>query len=800
MNIDRNILKNIIATTKNVSNKTGSLVRGIHRQVELRNWVTIETFALPPIPIQRLGEWHLVSLLTVARKNESDVECYVTPWGIIEWSFSDKKVINKLNLRSKQEANSLWQSQLIPIQAADLSISLTPEIKTMRENNLFSAIDSFCSQTNRNKEDFAQLAKHYSGLLPQEIYSYYHDLVPESREWLIADVPAISLEIDNKKPEEIKPHQVNFLGVEPSAKLPTDLSNNFTNWFQQCNQITQVIIEENQELGEQVLQLLRQINKRRMLPGFRLAFVGEFSRGKSSLINRLLDRNILPEGALPTTATITSIMANSEEKMTVKTAEKIDIRPVEESSWEELLATDQKGSEQDVLAHRVQISLNNDWLQALNAEIIDTPGAGDLNEQRANLVSSLLNECDAAILLISATSPFSMTEAFFLEQEVIGRHVPRLIVAVSKLDLIAIHERTKVMEVISQRLAQIANNILILPTYPIDELQSESEVLATLKMQIESLVSQGDRQIWRSRQVSEQLSDWLNQIIIIAQDVISGIHVKTTEKKQLLRQVDNEIEKAELSWENIRLEMDKRRLKRTQEISNKVMTNQEELRENLEFEMQKVQDLKSWWEKELPFRLRRELTIISRKYENLLLNLLAQDIDWLQREVERVFPSNIKPNNPISPLDTEINFSLEEQDLTNVQKYRILTRIGSTAAMIGGSILGGPIGMAASTGILLFSEQYLNREVNKQRQVLSEDLKLVLNRTFDVYCQQISQRLRQLYQKVLDNTAKDHKTWKMTKKAAFSLELSSSNNEQTWQAMIDKASSLREEIISSLSI
>ncbi|MCM0589079.1 MAG: dynamin family protein [Gloeotrichia echinulata DEX184] len=455
MNVDRNLLRQLSTETTIQQNGIASLPRGIHRLSDLRDWVTFETVALAPIPVQRLDEWGIISLLTVPKNSKDKTEGYATPWAVVEWSLATMQVVKKLDLRLIKANNPLWQPQVISTQPADTSVNLTPPIRTLRENTLFSVIDNFCSSISKSKEDFLNLAKYYSGLLPKEFYLYYHDLVPESKEWLLPNVPAISLEVVNSKEENISLDKLKLQVPETPIKVPSDLTDRLDNWFKQCTVITSSLSSENQELGKRMSLLLTAIDKRRILPGFRLAFVGEFSRGKSYLINRLLDRNILPEGILPTTATLTSIVAGSEEQMEVRVGGKVDIRPLEEGSWEELLATDQAGSDKEVFAG-VRISLNHEWLRSLDTEIIDTPGAGDLSDRRANMVSDLLNQCDAAVLLVSATSPFSMTEAAFLEQEVIGRHVPRIIVAVSKLDMIPPEERAKVMQNICHRITNVA--------------------------------------------------------------------------------------------------------------------------------------------------------------------------------------------------------------------------------------------------------------------------------------------------------------------------------------------------------
>lgn len=799
MNIDRNLLKQVSAKVSTKQNGIVLLPRGIHRHIELRDWVTLETVALAPIPVQRLGEWGLVSLLTVPKKNENGVDGYATPWAVVEWSLATMQVVKKLDLRPIKANNSLWESKVIINQPADTSVNLTTQLRTLRENALFSTLDNFCSSKSRSKEDFAELAKHYSGLLARDFYLYYHDLVPESKEWLVTDVPAISIEVVNTKPEENSLEQVDFEKSKTPSKIPSDLTDNLANWFKQCTEITDYLSSEDKELGERMSALLADIEKRLMLPGFRLALVGEFSRGKSYLINRLIGRNILPEGPLPTTATLTSIVAGSEEQMEVRVGGEIDIRPLKEASWEELLATDQAGFDQEVFAV-VRISLNHEWLRVLDAEIIDTPGAGDLNDERANMVSDLLNQCDAAVLLISATSPFSMTEAAFLEQEVIGRHVPRIMVAVSKLDLIPPEERAKVMQNICHRITNVANNIPILPTFPIEESQKEEDALANIITQIESLVAQGERRVWRTRQVSEQLRDWLSQMSEIAQEAVSTIRMNAEERKRSLHQADNELEKADINWENIRVELDTLRLKRAKEIRHKVTAHKEELIENLEYEIQRTPDLKLWWERDLPFRLRRELIILSRKFENFLLKFLAQDVEWLQNKVAKLFNTTVKQQVFKEQENIGIHFELENRDITDVQKYRLFTRIGSTGAMITGSILAGPIGIAASTGVLLVSEQYLNKELDTQRQILLKELKRVVDASIDKYCQLVSERLRKLYQELIDDMESEQAAWKTAKKAALNIEKINTHNEQNWQQIIELAINLKQEISSTLSV
>ena len=87
-------------------------------------------------------------------------------------------------------------------------------------------------------------------------------------------------------------------------------------WNKKCLKLAETIGCDD------LIMALTELNVRWKLPGFGLAFVGEFSRGKSTLINHLLGRDILPVGAKPTTGTLVSIVAGETEKMEVLTPEK----------------------------------------------------------------------------------------------------------------------------------------------------------------------------------------------------------------------------------------------------------------------------------------------------------------------------------------------------------------------------------------------------------------------------------------------------------------------------------------------
>jgi ribosome biogenesis GTPase A len=180
-----------------------------------------------------------------------------------------------------------------------------------------------------------------------------------------------------------------------ASEVMVNTDEHIESWIERCLRLAEAIscIE--------IITALTELDVRWQFPGFRLAFVGEFSRGKSTLINRLLERDLLPTGAKPTTGTLVSMLPGTTEQMEVCTPNNGWIaRPIEESSWRDLLASEQDKDDQQQLT-QVRLTLDHLWLRAIDVELIDTPGAGDLNGNRTALLCDLLSRCDAAVILVN---------------------------------------------------------------------------------------------------------------------------------------------------------------------------------------------------------------------------------------------------------------------------------------------------------------------------------------------------------------------------------------------------------------
>ena len=168
---------------------------------------------------------------------------------------------------------------------------------------------------------------------------------------------------------------------------------------------------------------------------FKLVVVGEFSRGKSTFVNALLGRKILPASKNPTTAVISkivygdrpkySILYKKEEQPQILSEEKfLDIvAPPEsdESDPDDVRENFARQQEIDKIDH-AEISYPLPFCRD-NVEIVDTPGTNDLNVGRIEITYGYLNQADSCIFVLSATQPLTKSEEKFLTERVLGNKI-----------------------------------------------------------------------------------------------------------------------------------------------------------------------------------------------------------------------------------------------------------------------------------------------------------------------------------------------------------------------------------------
>lgn len=551
---------------------------------------------------------------------------------------------------------------------------------------------------------------------------------------------------------------------------------------------------------EETVTHLETLDVHLRLPHFRIAFIGMFSCGKSTLINRLLGRSVLPSREYPTTAAITSIVAGAEEQMEIyrsNNALEQKIRSIKEESWHDFLLDDRLSQARTF--PQIRVTLKHAWLSALNIEIVDTPGVDDLNDAHAVLVSETLSQCDAALLVVNAAFPLSLTEMEFLKQKVLGYHVARVIVVVTKIDTIAVSERANVFNRICERVAQVSSSILVLPSYPIGVSTTE-ETLENVRLSIEEIATNNHRHDQRNRQAAEITLEHLHHLIDYGHMALASVRMDKEKREKNFRQAREEMYAMTSRWNDLLIEMEKRRSRLYDQLHQMLFDARDQLVKTALDEILQAVDLKLWQEKFFRY-LRREFLALAHKSQSLLMNAITEDIDWLENSVLQLFGINTSYSNVGTVKSLELKPDIQET-MVDLRGWYIFVRFVSgtisTICDIAFSPLtiGGDINQLIST----FSEVFFNTKADQRRLQLSHDIEQGIDQNIEEYALRMSMLLQQIYIKVFQDVKQTQNAWETARFTILQASQDSMTDEKWWEHIVAEATLLRDNILAALTL
>lgn len=221
-------------------------------------------------------------------------------------------------------------------------------------------------------------------------------------------------------------------------------------------------------LGEEFAEHLREWDKaitKRRTEAFSLVVLGDFKRGKSTIINAILGKSIAPVNVAPETFTINSISygETSKAEAVLKNGQRITLT-AEDLAREKLEKLMRAFPE---TLDYIDIKDNADILKEIR--IVDTPGLSDLDCLDKQVQDYLVN-ADAVIYVASALSPFSESEQFFLASHIRPLSFSKLYVLVNMIDAMNTRDDIdKILNRINERCEAIMPNAFVYGVSGIDE-------------------------------------------------------------------------------------------------------------------------------------------------------------------------------------------------------------------------------------------------------------------------------------------------------------------------------------------
>ena len=192
-----------------------------------------------------------------------------------------------------------------------------------------------------------------------------------------------------------------------------------------------------EELGtNRVAEEARELAARVSEGRFYVACIGQFKRGKSTLINALIGAPVLPVGFIPVTAVPTVIRFGEQRRARVR---------ARDGSWREIAVLDlgeyvseEYNPENSKGIVGVEVFVPSPLLAA-GMCLVDTPGLGSVFTGNTAATEAFIPHIDAALVVVGADPPLAGEELALVKA--VARHVEDLILVINKADRTTDEER-----------------------------------------------------------------------------------------------------------------------------------------------------------------------------------------------------------------------------------------------------------------------------------------------------------------------------------------------------------------------
>jgi GTP-binding protein EngB required for normal cell division len=411
-----------------------------------------------------------------------------------------------------------------------------------------------------------------------------------------------------------------------------------------CDQFQIVSLNRQIEACENLLQQDQLID---------VAILGQFKSGKSSFLNSLIGKPILPVGVIPVTTTITRVQYGKRERAVVRHFDgqhtEVDFEAIEEFT-----------SEAKNPANRRNVEVVDIELPSLEKyaglRIVDTPGLGSILKYHMEISENWLPEVGCALLAISSDRPLAENDLQLIRD--LRRHTPKIVLLLTKADLLSPEQQKEVVHFFRTALQK--------------ELHEEFPIfLYSTRQETERWKRRLENEVLRPLSINreEEFSNILqHKVQSLGKGCLSYLEIvlKTSlqadfDREQLRHQILNEKVNYELIREEISLVARENSLQTRELIKNYLEKFHEpQLKKKLTEMLQK--ELPSW---------KGNIGKLTRRYEDWRREVLTEEIDRISKTEYKHFLGTLKKAHASLSRSLEAFRGLLNQNIEKVLGLRL---------------------------------------------------------------------------------------------------------------------------------
>ena len=429
---------------------------------------------------------------------------------------------------------------------------------------------------------------------------------------------------------------------------------------------------------------------------YKILVLGEFKRGKSTLVNALLGRSIVPIDVLPETATLNEVVYSDTPFVKVFYSNGLVEDGILSAEFLQRFSASAENS-QAHLVDKIQMGYPLPFLQD-KITLVDTPGVADLDETRCDVTYQIIPQANAVIFLLDANTPLTQSEKDFLVDRLIPQGIDNILFLLNKYDFIDEEEDEGFLEEVEHRLRitlkdEAGNDLLkeirILPIsakmaleghiYDKESLVHESG-LVQVQERLMQMLSKGDVEVAKLESYKHKYQILLQHIAHMMSEDIALQSLSVKELESIAKNIQTLLDAKSEVKEKISLYVDSMRtviLGMTQKsikcFQNKLITNVHE-----DVDSFKGTELNEYVNKTLARYIKREYENWIATYTPQVQILLKKLLDEIEIGLMESFEETVHLNTYVNEFqvnDTNIA-DLQIGDMDSLYKKNIMAGLG----------------------------------------------------------------------------------------------------------------------------
>ena len=190
-----------------------------------------------------------------------------------------------------------------------------------------------------------------------------------------------------------------------------------------------------------------------------IAVLGRFKAGKSSFLNHLLGRPLLPVGVIPVTSAVTEIQYGPHERAEIQFADGHQDQVSLERIGEFISESQNPENSKQVARVRVELPSMDRYR---GIRFVDTPGLESVFEHNTDASLEWLPNVGLALVAVGVDPPLSQHDIELIRN--LSRYTPNISLLLTKVDALDENERVQVREFVQKQLARYWNDAV--PVFP----------------------------------------------------------------------------------------------------------------------------------------------------------------------------------------------------------------------------------------------------------------------------------------------------------------------------------------------